>query len=152
MPMSMSQKVREEMLPRLRQRYANRGNGADGVGSEADAAFDAAYDVVLVEADAVEQAVHADMLEGLEKLRGAQTFAMATLVFAGFGAASGCFAVFLLFRKVVAARLQQLVGITSELAKGNTEIEIPAQKAEDELTVMYDAFGKFRDAAGSKRR
>jgi len=127
-------------------RYANRGNGADGVGTDADAAFDAAYDAVIVEADVVEQAILADMMEGLENLRGAQTFAMATLILAGLGAASGCFAVFLLFRKVVAARLQQLVGISAELAKNNTEVEIPAQKAQDELTVMYDAFSSFRAA------
>ncbi|CAN7342428.1 methyl-accepting chemotaxis protein [Devosia sp. LjRoot3] len=128
------------------QRYANLGKGDEGAGSAADAAFDAAYDSVIVEATALEKSVFEDMQEGLTRLAGAQSFAIITLILAGVGAASGCFTVFLFFRKVVSARLDQLVTITGELAKGNTEVDIPVQKVQDELTVMFDAFTSFRGA------
>ncbi|RYE55402.1 MAG: hypothetical protein EOP20_10375, partial [Hyphomicrobiales bacterium] len=127
-------------------RYAHLGKGDEGAGSTADAAFDAAYDSVIVEATALEKSVYDDMQEGLEKLAGAQSFAIITLILAGVGAASGCLTVFIFFRKVVSARLHQLVTITGELAKGNTEVEVPTQKVQDELTVMFDAFTSFRSA------
>jgi methyl-accepting chemotaxis protein len=128
------------------QRYANRNNGDEGAGSQADAAFDAAYAVVIAEASTLETSVHENMQEGLDKLAGAQSFAIITLILAGVGAAAGCLTVFLFFRKVVSARLNQLVTITGELAKGNTEVEIPTQKVQDELTVMFDASSSFRGA------
>lgn len=128
------------------QRYAARGSGQEGVGSEADTAFDAGYDSIIDEATNLENLVNADMQAGLERLDTAQLVAIVTLLLAGIGAAAGCFTVFMFFRKVVAARLIQLVGITAELAKGNTEVQIPAQKVSDELTVMYDAFERFRGA------
>lgn len=127
-------------------RYAHLGKGDEGAGSSADAAFDAAYDSVITEASALETFVHSDMQEGLSKLAGAQRFAIITLILAGIGAASGCLTVFLFFRKVVSARLAQLVTITGELAKGNTKVDVPAQKVEDELTVMFNAFNSFRAA------
>ncbi|ODT68059.1 MAG: hypothetical protein ABS75_21790 [Pelagibacterium sp. SCN 63-23] len=68
------------------------------------------------------------------------------LVAAGAAAAAGCLSVFLLFRRVVAQRLATLVGITGALAAGQTDVHIPEQKAEDELTVMFDAFRRFREA------
>lgn len=128
------------------QRYAARGNGNEGVGSAADVAFDAGYDSIVAEASNLENLVHTDMQSGLQRLDMAQTLAVVTLLLAGLGAALGCLTVFLFFRKVVAARLIQLVGITAELAKGNTEVQIPAQQVSDELTVMYDAFERFRGA------
>ncbi len=67
------------------------------------------------------------------------------LVAAGASAAAGCLAVFLLFQRVVSRRLATLVEITGVLTSGNTDVEIPVQKAKDELTVMFDAFGGFRD-------
>lgn len=128
------------------ERYAKRGDGQEGAGSAADAAFDGAYDRVIEEGTALETSVHADMQEGLANLQGAQGLAMVTLILAGLGAAAGCLTVLAFFQKVVSARLNQLVGITGELTKGNTAVDIPAQKAQDELTVMYDAFGQFRSA------
>jgi methyl-accepting chemotaxis protein len=71
---------------------------------------------------------------------------IAPLLAAGAAAAAGCLTVFLLFRTVVAKRLDQLVAITGALTAGQTGVAIPAQKAQDELTVMFDAFGRFRDA------
>jgi methyl-accepting chemotaxis protein len=71
---------------------------------------------------------------------------IAPLMAAGAAAAAGCVTVFLLFRTVVAKRLDQLVEITAALTAGQTGVAIPAQKAQDELTVMFDAFGRFRDA------
>ncbi len=68
------------------------------------------------------------------------------LVAAGGAAAAGCLSVFLLFQRVVAKRLATLVEITGALTSGNTGIDIPAQKTQDELTVMFDAFGRFREA------
>jgi methyl-accepting chemotaxis protein len=68
------------------------------------------------------------------------------LVLAGASAASGCLAVFILFQRVVSMRLKTLVGLTGELAAGRTEVEIPAQKVSDELTVMFDALEGFRAA------
>ncbi|KQT42720.1 hypothetical protein ASG47_17475 [Devosia sp. Leaf420] len=128
------------------QRYAARGNGQEGVGSAADTAFDAGYDSVINEATSLESLVHADLQAGLDRLETAQVFAIATLLLAGLGAAMGCLTVLVFFQKVVAARLAQLVGITAQLSKGNTDIEIPAQKVSDELTVMFDAFSSFRGA------
>ncbi|MBE7733250.1 methyl-accepting chemotaxis protein [Devosia faecipullorum] len=71
---------------------------------------------------------------------------MVPLVIAGAAAAAGCLSVFLLFQRVVSRRLARLVEITGALTAGETEIEIPAQRARDELTVMFDAFGRFREA------
>ncbi|WP_338720764.1 methyl-accepting chemotaxis protein [Devosia sp. XK-2] len=71
---------------------------------------------------------------------------MVPLMVAGAAAAAGCLSVFLLFRKVVSSRLAELVEITGALTAGNTDVSIPAQSARDELTVMFDAFGRFRDA------
>ncbi|MBJ3786858.1 methyl-accepting chemotaxis protein [Devosia sediminis] len=71
---------------------------------------------------------------------------IAPLFAAGAAAAAGCLSVFLLFRKVVAQRLASLVQITGALTSGQTDVVIPAQKAQDELTVMFDAFGRFREA------
>jgi methyl-accepting chemotaxis protein len=68
------------------------------------------------------------------------------LVLAGASAATGCLAVFVLFQRVVSRRLKTLVGLTGELAAGRTEVKIPAQKASDELTVMFDALEGFRAA------
>jgi methyl-accepting chemotaxis protein len=68
------------------------------------------------------------------------------LVLAGAAAAAGCLTVFVLFQRVVSARLRTLVGLTGELAGGNTDVIIPSQKASDELTVMFDALGGFRKA------
>jgi HAMP domain-containing protein len=68
------------------------------------------------------------------------------LVLAGTAAAAGCLTVFVLFQRVVSARLRTLVGLTGELAGGNTDVTIPAQRASDELTVMFDALGGFRKA------
>ncbi|RYE50420.1 MAG: hypothetical protein EOP18_13445, partial [Rhizobiaceae bacterium] len=113
------------------QRYANLGKADEGAGSAADAAFDAAYDSVIVEATELETSVFDDMQEGLARLAGAQSFAIITLILAGIGAAAGCFTVFVFFRKVVSARLNQLVTITGELAKGNTEVDMPTQKVQD---------------------
>lgn len=82
----------------------------------------------------------------LQLLEQGLTDIVAWLVAAGAAAAAGCVSVYLLFRQVVARRLATLVGITSALTSGKTDVEIPAQKAKDELTVMFDAFGRFRDA------
>ncbi|WP_297111687.1 methyl-accepting chemotaxis protein [uncultured Devosia sp.] len=71
---------------------------------------------------------------------------VALLAAAGASAAAGCLSVFLLFRGVVSKRLAALVDITGALTSGKTDVAIPAQKAQDELTVMFDAFGRFRDA------
>lgn len=68
------------------------------------------------------------------------------LIAAGASAAAGCASVFLLFRKVVANRLGQLVDITAALTSGKTDVTIPAQRANDELTIMFEAFGSFREA------
>src|SRR5690606_458974 len=68
------------------------------------------------------------------------------LMAAGAAAAAGCATVFMLFQRVVSRRLAALVGITGALTAGDTRIEIPAQQAQDELTVMFDAFGRFREA------
>src|SRR5690606_27498517 len=59
---------------------------------------------------------------------------------------AGCVSVFLLFRRVVAMRLAKLVEITGALTSGRTDVTIPAQAAQAELTVTVDAFGRFRDA------
>ena len=71
---------------------------------------------------------------------------VALLVAAGAAAAAGCLSVFLLFRTVVSKRLARLVEITGALTSGRTDVVIPAQQSQDELTVMFDAFGRFRDA------
>jgi methyl-accepting chemotaxis protein len=68
------------------------------------------------------------------------------LVLAGASAAAGCLAVFTLFQRVVSQRLKTLVGLTGELAVGRTDVDIPAQNVADELTVMFDALGGFRNA------
>jgi methyl-accepting chemotaxis protein len=68
------------------------------------------------------------------------------LMLAGAAAAAGCLTVFILFQRVVSARLRTLVGLTGQLAGGNTDVAIPAQKASDELTVMFDALAGFRKA------
>jgi len=68
------------------------------------------------------------------------------LVLAGASAAAGCLSVFVLFQKVVSARLRTLVGLTGELAAGRTDVAIPAQKVADELTVMFTALEGFRAA------
>ena len=68
------------------------------------------------------------------------------LVLAGAAAASGCLAVFVLFQRVVSMRLRTLVGLTGQLAAGRTDVTIPAQKASDELTVMFNALEGFRAA------
>ena len=68
------------------------------------------------------------------------------LVLAGAAAASGCLAVFVLFQRVVSRRLKTLVRLTGDLAAGTTDVDIPAQKASDELTVMFDALQGFRAA------
>ncbi|MFC3703647.1 methyl-accepting chemotaxis protein [Devosia honganensis] len=68
------------------------------------------------------------------------------LMAAGAAAAAGCATVFMLFQHVVSRRLAALVGITGALTAGDTRVEIPAQQAQDELTVMFDAFGRFREA------
>ena len=75
-----------------------------------------------------------------------ETGAVALLVAAGAAAAAGCLSVFLLFRTVVSKRLARLVEITGALTSGHTDVTIPAQRSQDELTVMFDAFGRFRDA------
>ena len=59
------------------------------------------------------------------------------LVLAGAAAAAGCLTVFVLFQRVVSARLRTLVGLTGELADGNTDVTIPAQKASDELLYLH---------------
>ena len=75
-----------------------------------------------------------------------QTTAMAMLMVAGAAAALGCLSVFLLFQRLVAARLRTLVGITGALAAGDTAVAIPPQTLNDELTVMFEAFERFRAA------
>ncbi len=126
-------------------RYAQRGADA-GAGSAADATFDASFDVLIEKADVVEGLLQAGMAEGLAALRWAQTFAMATLVLAGVSAALGCGAVLVFFMRHVSARLTSLVAITQALTSGDTEVKIPAQKMDDELTVMFKAFEQFRTA------
>ena len=68
------------------------------------------------------------------------------LVLAGAAAAAGCCTVFILFQRVVSARLKTLVALTAELAAGRTDVDIPVQKVSDELTVMFEALGGFRTA------
>jgi methyl-accepting chemotaxis protein len=126
-------------------RYADRGNNA-GAGSAADESFDASFDVLVETADQVEELLHDSMEEGLAGLRQAQFLSLASLVLAGTGAAAGCLTVFLFFLRLVSARLRALVEITGALTAGQTDIDIPTQKMQDELTVMFDAFGRFRTA------
>ncbi len=128
-----------------KQRYANLGQDA-GAGSAADEAFDASFDVLVTAADAVEEMLHDGMEQGLVALRGAQTLAIATLIIAGISAAAGCGVVFLLFQRLVAARLGTLVRITEALAAGDTTVTIPRQSMDDEIKVMFDAFEQFRGA------
>ncbi|WEK03677.1 MAG: methyl-accepting chemotaxis protein [Candidatus Devosia phytovorans] len=68
------------------------------------------------------------------------------LALAGASAAAGCLSVFILFQRVVSARLGTLVDLTAELAAGNTDVQIPIQKAADELTIMFKALEGFRTA------
>ncbi len=72
--------------------------------------------------------------------------AIGPLVLAGAAAAAGCLTVFVLFQRVVSARLRTLVGLTGQLAAGKTDVAIPPQHTSDELTVMFDALAGFRKA------
>ncbi|MBJ7578532.1 hypothetical protein JHC09_11630 [Devosia sp. MC532] len=81
-----------------------------------------------------------------ELYRQGNTSVIAWLVLAGASAAAGCTAVFFFFQRLVAQRLRTLVGITAALTSGNREIAIPKQTTNDELTVMFDAFERFRAA------
>ena len=74
------------------------------------------------------------------------TSVLIPLGLAGASAAAGCLTVFTLFQQVVSARLKTLVALTAQLAAGNTDVAIPAQKSSDELTVMFDALKGFRTA------
>jgi methyl-accepting chemotaxis protein len=143
--MSGVQKALTDFRTAAEKRYADLGNDA-GAGSAADEAFDASFDVLVGAADEVEEMLHDGMEAGLSALRNAQTFAIATLTIAGIGAAVGCGVVFLLFQKLVAARLRTLVGVTKALVAGDTSVTIPEQSMDDELKVMFDAFGQFRAA------
>ena len=51
--------------------------------------------------------------------------AIGPLVLAGAAAAAGCLTVFVLFQRVVSARLRTLVGLTGQLAAGKTDVAIP---------------------------
>jgi methyl-accepting chemotaxis protein len=126
-------------------RYGERGADA-GAGSAADATFDASFDVLIERADVVEGLLQMEMSEGIAALRWAEKFALITLSLAGASAALGCAAVLLFFMRQVSARLARLVAITQALTSGDTEVVIPPQKMEDELTVMFNAFERFRAA------
>jgi methyl-accepting chemotaxis protein len=143
--MPQVQQALTEFRSAAEARYADLGNDA-GAGSSADQAFDANFDVLVTAADAVEELLHDAMDAGLTGLRQAQTLAVATLVVAGLGAAAGCGVVFLLFQRLVAARLRTLIGITKALMAGKTDVSIPPQTMDDELKVMFDAFAQFREA------
>ena len=143
--MSGVQKALTDFRTAAEKRYADLGNDA-GAGSPADEAFDASFDVLVGAADEVEEMLHDGMHAGLAALRNAQTFAIATLIVAGVGAAAGCGVVFLLFQRLVAARLRTLVGVTKALVAGDTSVSIPNQSMDDEIKVMFDAFGQFRTA------
>jgi methyl-accepting chemotaxis protein len=143
--MPQVQQALTEFRSAAEARYADLGNDA-GAGSSADQAFDANFDVLVTAADAVEELLHDAMDAGLTGLRQAQTLAVATLVVAGLGAAAGCGVVFLLFQRLVAARLRTLIGITEALMAGKTDVSIPPQTMDDELKVMFDAFAQFREA------
>ena len=131
------------------QRYAQRGGDA-GAGTPADAAFDASFDTLITAADLVETELHTAMEQGLDALANARVFAMISLILAGVGAASGCTMVIVFFIRVVSSRLRSLVAISKALAAGDTSVDIPAQKAQDELTVMFDAFTGFKGALAEK--
>lgn len=130
-------------------RYAQRDNNA-GAGTPADQAFDASFDTLISAADTVETELQVAMEDGLAALAAARNFAMISLILAGLGAAMGCSMVLVFFVRVVSSRLKTLVNISKALAAGDTSVAVPAQKVQDELTVMFDSFSGFRTALAEK--
>ncbi len=121
-----------------RKRYDSRATGA-GAGSEADEAFDSAFDALIRIADEAEEAVHDRMDAGVADLRAQRTTGMWALLATTVAAVMAALGLGFTIGGNVSGRIVKLSDIMTRISERDYAVAVPYGEDGDEIGGMARA-------------